>query len=228
MAKIKLSSSNTEGFSGDADFAVNGAQTRATLNYSDEGQIKFFGEGFKENAEGVLKAGTVEKIVFFNSLGDETITVTGKYNAAEIAGTVNAESIFFSLFDGKDVVTGSKFDDNLTIGERGNDKIFGKGGDDDIDGGRGNDILSGGSGADEFEFSSGDGIGQDVITDFDVTGADADFLTLSNLTIENIGKTGGGDDTKLTLDNGATIVLKDVTKAEFETYWETHAPPQEL
>jgi serralysin len=74
---------------------------------------------------------------------------------------------------------------NTITGGSGNDTLFGNGGSDRLIGGAGNDRLSGGAGADTFVFNpinpTADhvGIGQDVITDFRVTGSAHDILELS-------------------------------------------------
>lgn len=219
MAKISFSTSDTEGFGGDVNLSINNTRTKATISYMDGGEITLFGESLKGNPEFGLKAGNIDKLVFTNANGDDAIVVEGHYKAAEVAESPDVESIFYSLFDGKDIVTGSNTNDNLTMGGKGDDQIFGKGGEDRIEGGRGDDIMSGGGAGDEFQFHAADGAGHDIITDFDTSGANADSLYFDGVGIERVAKAGGGDDCKLILDNGATVLLEDVTKAEFQDYW---------
>ena len=219
MAKITFPTNIAEGYGGGVDLEINTTKTKATLTFGDGGEIRFFGEGLKGTAEQSLKAGTVDKVMFINGEGDKAIIAVGHYKAVNIVSEANAESIFFSLQNGNDIITGSGKDDELLFGMRGNDEISGKGGSDEINGGRGNDILTGGAAADSFEFSAEDGVGHDIITDFHTIGESADVLGLLDLAVEKITKSGGGDDTKLTLDNGATILLEGVTKAEFLDYW---------
>jgi Ca2+-binding RTX toxin-like protein len=219
MAKFKFPDSNSSGFSGEVELSITDGKSKATMEFADGGEIRFFGEGFKANAEGGLKAGFIDKMVWENAGGGTAVVVEGRYKAAEVAMTPGGEAIFYSLFDGKDTVTGSNDDDYLTLGGKGNDQIFGKGGADTINGGRGSDILSGGADADTFQFTVEDGVGQDTITDFDTTGGNADEFAFGGLTIEKVVKAGGGDDCKLVLDNEATILLEGVTKAEFQDYW---------
>jgi Ca2+-binding RTX toxin-like protein len=76
--------------------------------------------------------------------------------------------------DGNDDLEGGQGADTL-VGGGGRDELLGGGGDDSLDGGdgddtleggRGGDTLTGGLGADRFVLR--DGIGNDVITDFDL------------------------------------------------------------
>jgi Ca2+-binding RTX toxin-like protein len=114
---------------------------------------------------------------------------------------------------------------NTITGGSGNDTLFGNGGSDRLIGGAGNDRLSGGAAADTFVFNpinpTADhvGIGQDVITDFRVSGAAHDILELS-ASMFATGSTAAtvldtyanqvGGNTVLTIDATDSIVLNGV------------------
>ena len=66
------------------------------------------------------------------------------------------------------------WEDNTIIGSDAANEINASGGNDRIVGGRGNDILTGYAGSDTFAFTSG--FGHDIITDFQIEGADHDTL----------------------------------------------------
>jgi Ca2+-binding RTX toxin-like protein len=98
----------------------------------------------------------------------------------------------------------------------GADRIKGKIGDDDIDGGGGNDILTGGQGSDVFYFNpSEQGKGHDVITDFTPKGPAADKLWIEEAIGTAVDSVHHGDDTRLTLSDGSTILLMGVEKQDF-------------
>lgn len=102
---------------------------------------------------------------------------------------------------------------DTAIGSNKNDFIFSGGG---------NDTLTGKGGSDTFYFHSiltGQGAEQDVITDFDTKGADADKLQFVRI-LESYKGINGGDDTRLTFADDSTLLLEDVTKAEFKSYWD--------
>ena len=70
--------------------------------------------------------------------------------------------------DGDDIIDGGTWNDQL-FGDGGNDQLFGGDGHDQLFGGVGDDLLQGGGGADRFFFiDNANGIGNDVITDFDL------------------------------------------------------------
>lgn len=68
-------------------------------------------------------------------------------------------------YAGDDTLAGGWGNDTL-IGDEGDDRLSGEGNDDVLIGLAGNDVLSGGAGRDTFDFALG--MGQDVITDFDL------------------------------------------------------------
>lgn len=123
---------------------------------------------------------------------------------------------------GKDVITGTGFDDHLFGGRRG-DTIDGGAGDDRIDGGGGKDYLTGGAGADTFVFVA-DGR-KDFIMDFE-DGLDLIDLsgyhqigTVDDLTLKT--REWGvlieirGEKLKVIAADGETITAEDFTADDF-------------
>jgi len=223
MAKIQFGTNIADGFGGEQELSINGQHTRAVISLGDGAKIIFFGDGLKGTAEDQLKAGTVEKVVFVNGQGDNFVVAEGIYKASNLAEAYaqgDALELLQALSTRDDHIIGSTVADPVLYGFRGDDKINGRGGNDAIVGGRGDDVITGGGGEDQFVFLAADGKGHDVITDFDLIGKDTDVLMLPELEIISTKRANGGDDTMLTLDNGSTILLRDVTRAEFTAFWE--------
>lgn len=219
MAKIKFLTDVLSGFSTEADVSINKAGTRVTFSYDADSRIVLYGDGLKDNPDGTMKAGTVDKVVIFNADGERFAVATGHFQASALADDDNTlADVFAGLIDGKDVITGSNQGDAFLHGGRGNDHLFGKDSADQLSGGRGNDVLTGGTASDLFYFTDEDGAGKDRITDFDISGSDADVLKLDDLTISDVENAGGGD-TRLVLSNGGTILIEDVKRADFIDYW---------
>lgn len=116
-------------------------------------------------------------------------------SAANLAGAGNA---------GANAIIGNS-GANRIEGRGGADGLDGRGGSDRIIGGTGNDMLTGGTGNDTFVFAKGDG--QDVITDFDVSGDDvleiAGYQSYSELRQV-------GADTLVVFSSSDTLLLKGV------------------
>ena len=143
-------------------------------------------------------AGSTDRIIVLNTLGDSEADRIGAFEIVDDATTLSLTDIVTRLVD--DVaVTGQ-----WLVGGLGADVLVGGGGDDYLKGGAGADILSGGAGDDHFADVSADdavdsltgGIGRDiyyylpvrddgvtvvadVITDF-AAGADGDIIRLSS------------------------------------------------
>ena len=158
--------------------------------------------------------------------GDDTID--GGNNRDFInAGTGNDSVI---AGKGKDRVSGADGDDTLLGGNnrdrldggKGNDRLIGEDGRDIINGGRGEDVLIGGTGRDTLTgglnddiFVFSDGFGEDIITDFDITGGEEISLDVrtgiqdaADLFANHLSQVGANvliDDL-----NGNTILLQDV------------------
>jgi Ca2+-binding RTX toxin-like protein len=200
-------------------------RTKAVYDLADGGSIVIIGEKLKADPgnPGELGSGTVERVVFKNEDGSLGMTVVGKYDAAAIgdAATANgAYGIYYDvLFEGNDRIFGSGHGQSIW-GGLGDDEIHAGGGKDIIFGQAGNDKMWGGKGADSFLFYDEPG-GRDVIRDLDIKGKDADTLYISSdVAVLSIKSANGGDDTRLELDTGGTILIKDVTRAQFIDYWD--------
>jgi hypothetical protein len=89
----------------------------------------------------------------------------------------DGDDFIVDLYDGNDLLDGGNGKDFLSAGS-GNDTLYGGEGKDALSGDQGDDLLWGGNGGDRFEFlvrESFDGVGRDVIFDFDSA---ADWLVV--------------------------------------------------
>ncbi len=116
--------------------------------------------------------GTVNSIIYAEN-GTKKYTINGSWDISSLYNTEKygqgASGFSNFIFSENDLIKGSKFNDNLSIGRSGNDKYFGDAGNDfiltstdfksTVDGGTGNDyimsagindLLTGGKGADIF------------------------------------------------------------------------------
>jgi Ca2+-binding RTX toxin-like protein len=221
MAKIQWINTDVEGFSGNLELTSSNNNKAVFTDDPSGARIVMTGEGIKKQG-GEITGGTIEKLVFEGSDGDNAVVVTGgKYKAAvlhDAAVVGNVAGVYESLFNGNDTVIGSGANDSL-VGGRGDDEIFGRGGLDTLVGGRGDDELTGGNGVDYFVFyPSEDGAGKDIIRDLDISGPQVDQLYIGGDVLA-VKKASGGDDTILQFESGGTILLKDVEKADFLDYW---------
>ena len=189
--------------------------------------------------------------VTFTPAGNDTVVnnvitagLTGETSAdaagsvlIEIAGPVSQISITYSNalsgtqginvsdvhFD--TVPTAATASDSLD-GGAGDDSIEGMEGNDTIRGGAGDDTLSGGAGDDVFQLSDGE-LGNDVITDFDISDSDSNGFTNDQFDVSGLTDLDGNpvnawdvvvaDDgagnALLTFPNGETLVLVGVDPA---------------
>lgn len=120
---------------------------------------------------------------------------------------------------GNDALNGGTGDDRL-IGGSGKDTLDGGSGTDVIVGGKGRDLLSGVGGADSFLFNGSVNEGVNVIVDFE---DGRDKIVVENEVFRNITikSANGGEDTRITFDDGTKIILEDVdssliSKADFD------------
>ena len=130
-----------------------------------------------------------------------------------------------------DRIYGGTGDDDLS-GGRGNDKMWGDAGADTLDGGHGNDVMNGGAdndvltggagrdnmtggtGADTFVFA--DGMGKDVITDFEDGVDTLDFSAYGFTDISDLSLETQGTDVLITADAGDTVLLQNVDISELD------------
>jgi Ca2+-binding RTX toxin-like protein len=220
MAKIKWLADAEQIFGGELELSINSAHTKAVLTDDTyHGQIVMIGENLRAKA-GALDSGSVHKVVFRDGDGNEVIVATGgKYKASALADAEEAQGafgIFNALFIRNDTLIGSS-SDNTLMGMRGDDEIFGGKGMDTLVGGLGDDELTGGRGVDMFYFEN-TSVQHDIIHDLDVLGEETEQLGI-DAEVTRIRGIHNGNDTMLTLDNGSTILLKGVERADFEDYW---------
>ncbi|MDB5532844.1 MAG: hypothetical protein JWO28_1159 [Hyphomicrobiales bacterium] len=221
MAKITWLAQDTGDLGSVLNLAVNGTHEKAIYSLDGGGKMVVYGEDLKMQG-GELVDGKIDKVVFKNAEGDSVISATHLKLKAEKFGDAAAdgggEDAFYSLFGGNDVYYGSDDNDYSLNGRNGDDKIFGRNGSEVLRGGRGDDELTGGKGVDAFAFYTADGVGHDVIHDLHTTGPAMDQLQIEE-SIVSVKSVHGGDDTLLKLADGSTILIEDVTKAEFNDYW---------
>jgi Ca2+-binding RTX toxin-like protein len=105
--------------------------------------------------------------------GDGNDSLDGGAGVDTLDGGAGNDSL--SGGDGNDILDGAAGADTLN-GGAGNDTLSGGAGADTLDGGSGNDILIGGAGNDTYLF--GKGANNDVIENYDATGADTDRILL--------------------------------------------------
>ncbi len=155
--------------------------------------------------------------------GDVTTGVTVNL-ATGLATGLWAGQAFSHSLSGIEEVQGSRTgDDTLTAADTGS-FLNGRGGDDTIIGGAGSDTLVGDAGDDTLEGGAGEdlfivGRGNDIIRDFE-SGID-DIELDSNVTDEEIALAVQnaeqiGDDIRITLPDGATILFEGWTVAAFQ------------
>jgi hypothetical protein len=227
VAKIVFEETPFAGYiyQGELDLKINSNHTKAVYTSSQTGdKIIMTGENLKATGsdDDLFTSGTVETIKFQRSDNEVMISTSkGHFNAEKLTSALDPDGawhIFDSMFSGNDKIYGSANID-LLKGLRGDDVISAGKGNDTIQGGRGDDEMSGGNGSDRFIFYSEDK-GHDTITDFDIEGPVVDALELQ-LGIESIKKSGGGTDTMVHLDNGATILFEGIERADFVDYWQS-------
>ncbi len=175
------------------EFATSTGSSRQTLN--DSAGIDTI------NAAAITTATTINLTAGSNS------TIAGR--TLTIGSATTIENIYTG--DGNDTITGNGTD-NILNGGRGNDIINGGGGNDTITGGMGNDTLTGSTGADIFVINKESGA-SDIVTDF--SAASGDIISVqgfeSTYGFANLVRTQSGSNALVTLQNGQTIALNNVT-----------------
>ncbi|WP_419740489.1 Ig-like domain-containing protein [Ruegeria sp.] len=155
--------------------------------------------------------------------GDVTTGVTVNLATGIATGLWDGQAFEHSLSN-VEAVRGSRTgDDTLTAADT-DAFLDGRGGNDTITGGAGEDILIGGEGDDTLQGNAGEdlfivGRGNDIIRDFE---AGIDDIELDNnatdeevaLAVQNAEQI--GDDVRITLPDGATILFEDWTVANFQ------------
>ena len=158
---------------------------------SDLNSVTLKGYGHGTVFTGDLPAMTEIFLASPFSTGSAThiLSGTGFNSIPKAAG--NQVFDYDTYIGGDDILNGGRGNDSIN-GNSGNDIINGGRGNDTLIGGVGNDILTGGNGRDTFVFVSG--FGNDVITDFKVSGADQiDLSAFSGLTYSDLVFSGATD-----------------------------------
>jgi Ca2+-binding RTX toxin-like protein len=225
MVKVVFENNNINDiFNGTAELEISGNHKRAT--YADgitAGKLVFVGSNLVRDGDtSYLSGGTINQLLITDENNDFAFKLTGaNINAADLphnytTGSLDHPNELLSvMLRGRDRIVGSEMHDYLH-GFGGADRIKGKRDVDDIDGGAGNDVLTGGRGGDVFYFNPAkDGKDHDVITDFEA----ADTLWIESASVTAVDAINQGQDTRLTLDGGSTILLKDIEKQDFLDSW---------
>jgi len=162
----------------------NGNSNTALLgSYTYSGNTWSFATTALSNA--TLSITAKAAIAGVTSLPSSATTVIAANSAATGASANNSLSATGSSvlvgYGGNDSLVGSSAADAL-LGGDGSDTLIGGVGNDSLTGGFGNDSLTGGAGADQFVFAGGSvsSLGNDTITDFNVT--EGDKIVLSKAT----------------------------------------------
>ncbi|MGV3548180.1 hypothetical protein [Rhizobium sp.] len=206
------------GLDGNQIVKVNAKGTKATYDFEDGGRVVFVGKNI-EMTGGQLTSGKVSQVTFTNEHGKDFIVAEAHYKAVKLDDALlehGGSGLREAIYGGDEFIIGSRQVDTVQ-GREGDDHISTRGGDDFLDGGEGNDILTGGKGSDYFQISSSDGVGRDVITDFDAKGADRDILA-TDLDFIKVKSVHHGEDTLLKASNGSTVLMEGVTVKEWNHY----------
>lgn len=221
--------------------ALDKDAAKAAFSIDASGKLAFDGKGlFDGLTEGETAKLTLSYTVSDGhggtATGQFTLTVDGEGKALDVvSGTAGSDMLFatdtgaaIDAGGGNDYVFGGKAGDVVEAGA-GNDYVFGNGGndvihggyghdtlfggdgDDILAGGAGNDRMNGGAGKDSFVFRTG--FGHDTVMDFEA----GDVIDLASSEIhdfaslaEHLSETALG--TVITLDDGATLTLANITK----------------
>ncbi|SFT60454.1 serralysin [Pseudovibrio denitrificans] len=134
---------------------LTGAGGNDTLNGGDGNDTLIGGDG-----NDILNGGEGNDTYFVDNAGDTIIEADNSGIDTIISG------VSFKLTDNIEDLTLTGTADNYAIGNSEDNTIIGNDGDNHIEGGAGTDILTGGAGSDLFNFR--EGMGNDIITDFEV------------------------------------------------------------
>lgn len=142
--------------------------TSARINVGNQYNYLVTGTGFANaNGDNFLDSGTVSSIKIYDNatllmtIGGVNKSVSSIYSYLQTPGHYN---LFYYLFSGSDVISGSTLADYL-LGFGGNDAINTGAGDDTYFGDRGNVVVHGGLGADTLTGVAGAGDAQQLFGD---------------------------------------------------------------
>ena len=188
-----------------------------TLKDKDGTSMVFEGDNF-ERTQSVVTGGLITGAEFFDNKGKLLYTFEGLSADAQMvykAFSLDDDPlrILHGIMEGDDRVSGSVKSDSLW-GFAGDDVLFGKNGNDWLYGHRGDDTMTGGKGIDTFVFLAG--YDQDTVDDFDLGGADHDFIRMDYYLFDDIVYTENAGSVTLTLPTGDSLTLLNVTQAKIE------------
>ncbi len=187
-------------FGMDGDDELRGGSGRDAL-YGGDGDDRLFGGSGRDLLEG----------------GDGDDVLYGGSGRDALYGGVGADRLFGGA--GRDLLEGGDGEDALH-GGAGRDVLYGGAGDDVLSGGDGADRLTlgggddtatGGRGRDVFIFEAG--IGTATVTDFTYF----DRIALDGVSLVSVDQM--GDDTRLTLSDGGTVILEDTDRGYPLSHW---------
>lgn len=170
------------------------------------------GTGFRQK-KGELIDGTITEMQSLDQNGDLWASISGaKYEIKNAFPDAQLDIFARSLLKRDDQLTGNENADQL-FGFGGNDRIRGMGGDDVLVSNLGQDKLTGGAGSDTFLFLQAAKGSKMIVTDFDADGGglEQDYLWFEGKAWKAYQT---GDDTKIEVDGGGVVVLKDVDRGE--------------
>ncbi|MGV3553513.1 hypothetical protein [Rhizobium sp.] len=220
MAKIKyFSEIETVGFVfQDNAYGLSVAKSGKKAVWTDDGtdvRIVLEGTGLKasKDDDNALSAGKITGLEVYGMDGKIVVDVANL--------NIKATKLSAALEDGNLISA-------LYFFTSGNDKVVGTNKGETVFSGGGDDILTGRGGSDIFAFQapaipnrgfekSPGRIEHDVITDFDTTGPDADYLYFDQ-DMKNSKGVNKGQDTLIKFDDGSTLLLEDVTWKQFQKY----------
>jgi Ca2+-binding RTX toxin-like protein len=185
------------------EFGTLGTGSRATLTDTDSGQRDTINTAAVSTGSIInLNAGTTSTIA-----GRSLVISAGSGIERAIGG------------DGNDRITGNA-SANVLVGARGNDTLDGGADLDILDGGRGNDQLTGGSGRDYFVIRA-EANSTDTITDFNPEQRGEKIILIGFAGLEDstqLTRTQVGSDVVVSLGNGQSIVVKNMTLARLSEH----------
>ncbi|WP_238536987.1 calcium-binding protein, partial [Caulobacter sp. AP07] len=167
--------------------------------YGGDGDDALAGEDGVDRLEGGLG-----KDLLSGGAGDDTLL--GQGGDDQLTGDDGDDNL--SGGDGADTLGGGAGVDIL-YGEAGDDKLVGGDGADQLYGGDGNDVLVGEAGNDLFDGGAGDDIyGFDANSGIDrvVDASGVNRVTISGVTSDRIWLTRAGDDLKIAVIGGSTVI----------------------
>jgi hypothetical protein len=160
------------------------------------------------NADADSLTGGAGDDLMYGGRGDDALV--GGHGADRLVGDLGDDQLQGAV--GNDSIEGGEGADTLHGGQ-GNDVLVGGDGNDWLSGDRGDDLLTGGAGADTFHI--GLGAGHDMVVDF--SAAEGDRVQVDLGLTWSVSQAGA--DTVVSLSDGSTLVLANMTAAALSGAW---------